>query len=136
MAFFPEGTFWRSPGLRPFRLGAFAAATAAKATVLPVAIAGTRAILRDGEWLARRGPVTVTIDAPVPPSNSPAMPSPPRWRCATRLAGTSWPTAASPTPNGADGRVPAGAEVPVVAAAPAAPAAVLPHVVRAFSRRG
>ncbi len=68
MAFFPEGTFWRSPGLRPFRLGAFAAATAAKATVLPVAIAGTRAILRDGEWLARRGPVTVTIGASVPPA--------------------------------------------------------------------
>jgi 1-acyl-sn-glycerol-3-phosphate acyltransferase len=67
MAFFPEGTFRHMPGLAPFRLGAFAAAVAAKAPVLPVAIRGTRAVLRDGQWLPRHGPVTVTIGSLLPP---------------------------------------------------------------------
>ena len=67
MAFFPEGTFTRLAGLGAFRLGAFAAAVAAKVAVLPVAIAGTRTVLREGEWLARRGRVCVTIGDPVQP---------------------------------------------------------------------
>ena len=64
VAIFPEGTFRHMAGLRPFRLGAFAAAVAGGAVVLPVAIRGTRGVLRDGQWLPRRGPVTITIGAP------------------------------------------------------------------------
>jgi 1-acyl-sn-glycerol-3-phosphate acyltransferase len=70
--FFPEGTFRRMAGLGPFRLGAFAAAVAAQVVVLPVAIRGTRALLREGQWLPRRGPVAVTIGSPVfPPAPAP-----------------------------------------------------------------
>ncbi len=65
MAFFPEGTFRRASGLAAFRLGAFVAAVKAGAAVLPVAIRGTREALRDGQWLARRGAITVTIGSPV-----------------------------------------------------------------------
>jgi 1-acyl-sn-glycerol-3-phosphate acyltransferase len=68
VAFFPEGTFKRMPGLRPFRLGAFVAAADAKVPVRPVAIRGTRALLREGQSLPRRGPVFVTIGSPVFPS--------------------------------------------------------------------
>jgi 1-acyl-sn-glycerol-3-phosphate acyltransferase len=65
MAFFPEGTFRRMSGLGPFRLGAFAAAVTARIAVLPVAIRGTRDALRDGQWLPRRGRITVTVGSPV-----------------------------------------------------------------------
>ena len=68
-ALFPEGTFTRAPGLASFHLGGFVAAVAAQVPVLPVAIRGTRALLRSGRWLPRRGPITVTIGSPVfPPS--------------------------------------------------------------------
>lgn len=66
-AFFPEGTFRRMPGLGPFHLGAYAAAVAAQVPVLPVAIRGTRALLRAGQWLPRRDPIAVTIGSPVFP---------------------------------------------------------------------
>jgi 1-acyl-sn-glycerol-3-phosphate acyltransferase len=69
-ALFPEGTFRRVPGLAAFHLGAFAAAVAAQVPVLPVALRGTRALLRDGQWLPRRGPIAVTIGRPVFPSSS------------------------------------------------------------------
>jgi 1-acyl-sn-glycerol-3-phosphate acyltransferase len=67
LAFFPEGTFRSAPGLLPFRLGAFIAAVRAKVPVVPVAIRGTRAILRDGNWLPKHGAVTVTITRPIAP---------------------------------------------------------------------
>ena len=63
--FFAEGTFTRQPGLRPFRLGAFQIAIQNGLAVTPVALAGTREILRDESWLPRRGPVRVTVCAPV-----------------------------------------------------------------------
>ncbi len=68
--FFPEGTFTRLAGLGPFRLGAFVAAAAAGVAVLPVAIRGARSVLRDGQWLLRRGPIEVNIGAAVVPSDS------------------------------------------------------------------
>ncbi len=61
LLFFAEGTFTRMPGLLPFHLGAFLAAAEAGLPVIPVAIRGTRSILRDGSWLPRRGAVRVTI---------------------------------------------------------------------------
>lgn len=63
--FFPEGTFTRAPGLLPFHLGAFTASVAADRPIVPIALRGTRALLRDGQWLPRRVPVIVYIGQPV-----------------------------------------------------------------------
>ena len=63
--FFAEGTFSRQAGLRPFRLGAFQVAVQNRLTVTPVALAGTREILRDESWLPRRGTVQLTFCEPV-----------------------------------------------------------------------
>ncbi|MGE0357956.1 MAG: AMP-binding protein [Burkholderiales bacterium] len=65
LAIFPEGTFRRAPGLLEFRLGAFAAAAQARIPVVPVAIAGTRAVLPAGTWAPRRHAVTVTCGEPI-----------------------------------------------------------------------
>lgn len=68
LAFFPEATFFREPGLLPFRLGAFSVACAAGASVLPIAIRGTRSILRGEQWFPRKGSVTVTVLKPLDPA--------------------------------------------------------------------
>ena len=65
---FPEGTFVRAPGLLPFRLGVFRAAVDSGLPIVPIAIAGTRHVLPDGTWLLHRGPITVTIGAPIAPA--------------------------------------------------------------------
>jgi fatty-acyl-CoA synthase len=65
---FPEGTFVRSAGLRQFRLGAFVVACASHRPVVPVAIAGTRTVLPDGQWLPTRAGVTVTVLPTLEPS--------------------------------------------------------------------
>jgi 1-acyl-sn-glycerol-3-phosphate acyltransferase len=63
--FFPEGTFTAATGLRPFRLGAFKAAAAAGVPVVPLALAGTRRLMR-GEWsLPRPGPLRLHVGEPV-----------------------------------------------------------------------
>lgn len=67
LIFFPEGTFTRAPGLMPFHLGAFAAAVQAEAPVVPLALCGTRSLLRDEQWLPRRTAVAVHIGAPIAP---------------------------------------------------------------------
>jgi 1-acyl-sn-glycerol-3-phosphate acyltransferase len=61
LAFFPEGTFTRMPGLAPFHMGAFVAAAQAGTPVVPVTIRGTRSILRSGAWWIRPGAVQVSI---------------------------------------------------------------------------
>ncbi|HID98497.1 MAG TPA: acyl-phosphate glycerol 3-phosphate acyltransferase [Thermodesulfobacteriaceae bacterium] len=75
---FPEGTFRRMPGLLPFRMGAFVAAAEGGVPVLPVAVRGTRSILRSGEWLPRRGSISVVISRPVYPEGS-------DWQAALKL---------------------------------------------------
>ncbi|MCS6947184.1 MAG: 1-acyl-sn-glycerol-3-phosphate acyltransferase, partial [Steroidobacteraceae bacterium] len=65
---FPEGTFGRAAGLRPFHLGAFEIAVRRGAIVLPLALRGVRAILRDGEWVPRRGTVHVLLGEPLAPA--------------------------------------------------------------------
>jgi 1-acyl-sn-glycerol-3-phosphate acyltransferase len=55
----PEGTFARMPGLLSFRLGGFLVAAQGRLPVLPVAIKGTRMILRDVQWFPRRGAIAV-----------------------------------------------------------------------------
>jgi 1-acyl-sn-glycerol-3-phosphate acyltransferase len=70
MLFFPEGTFGRAPGLRPFRLGAFVVAAQTGVPVVPMAVSGTRSILRSGQWFPRRGTVSVTIGSPIMPQGN------------------------------------------------------------------
>jgi 1-acyl-sn-glycerol-3-phosphate acyltransferase len=70
LGFFPEGTFRRMPGLLPFRMGAFVVAAQAGVPVIPVALRGTRSILREGHWLPRRGTLNVTIGMPIAPRGS------------------------------------------------------------------
>jgi fatty-acyl-CoA synthase len=67
---FPEGTFTPEAGVRPFQLGAFRAAVATGAPVLPVSLAGTRTFLRDGTFLPRPTHVTITLSAPIYPSSA------------------------------------------------------------------
>jgi 1-acyl-sn-glycerol-3-phosphate acyltransferase len=55
LAVFPEGTFSRESGLKPFRMGAFVAAARATAPVVVAGLRGTRVMLRAGTWLPRRG---------------------------------------------------------------------------------
>ena len=67
LVFFAEGTFTRAPGLLPFHLGAFIAACRAGLSVVPVALRGTRSVMRSNYWFPRRGPVRITIGEPIPP---------------------------------------------------------------------
>ncbi len=80
MVMFPEGTFTRASGLRPFRLGAFQAAVASGVPVIPVTLRGTRAVLRDGQWLLRRLPVSAVVGRPLR-----ASPADDRFTAAVRL---------------------------------------------------
>lgn len=63
--FFAEGGFTRASGLRPFRLGAFEAAVATGAPVLPVALRGTRRLLPADTHLPHPGPAHVWIGEPL-----------------------------------------------------------------------
>jgi len=78
LVFFPEGTFRREPGLRPFHMGAFVAAAAADTPLVPVAIRGMRSVLRDGQWLPRRGIVQIVVHPPLTPDGC-------DWGAAVRL---------------------------------------------------
>lgn len=70
LVFFPEGTFFRSPGLLPFRPGAFKAAAEVGCPVIPIGLRGTREFLPDGTWLPKRGRITMSIGAPIWPQGS------------------------------------------------------------------
>ncbi len=63
--FFPEGTFTRYPGLMRFHMGAFIAAAEAEVPVVPLAIRGTRSILRGNDWLPHRGYVNLHVGEPI-----------------------------------------------------------------------
>jgi 1-acyl-sn-glycerol-3-phosphate acyltransferase len=75
---FPEGTFRRMPGLLPFHMGAFVVAARSGMPVVPVTLRGTRSILRDGQWLFRRGRIGVTVSEPIAPTGD-------DWNAAIRL---------------------------------------------------
>jgi len=66
--FFAEGTFTRMPGLMEFRLGAFMVAVEAGAPVTPIAIRGSRSILRSGQWLPRKGRLSVHVGEALMPA--------------------------------------------------------------------
>lgn len=65
--FFPEGTFAPFPGLQPFRMGAFVTAATAGAPVVPVAIRGSRSIVRGSDWFPHRGRIEVTVRPSIMP---------------------------------------------------------------------
>ena len=52
---FPEGTFSREAGLKPYRMGAFVAAARAGVPVAVGGLRGIRTILRDRTWRPRHG---------------------------------------------------------------------------------
>jgi 1-acyl-sn-glycerol-3-phosphate acyltransferase len=81
---FPEGTFRSAPGLLPFRLGAFKAAVEAGRPVVPVAIVGTRDILRGSSLLPRRGRIEITVGEPIWPAKQGGWPEMVRMRDAAR----------------------------------------------------
>ncbi|THF64278.1 AMP-binding protein [Pseudothauera rhizosphaerae] len=70
LMFFAEGTFERAPGLRLFRLGAFQSAALAGVPVVPVALAGTRALMPDGDWRPHAARLAVTVCPPLTPQGS------------------------------------------------------------------
>ena len=64
---FPEGTFTHTDGVRPFRLGAFRSAADADCPIIPIALRGTRKILRDGQLMPRPGKVSLWVGEPLLP---------------------------------------------------------------------
>jgi 1-acyl-sn-glycerol-3-phosphate acyltransferase len=65
LVIFPEGTLGPEPGLRPFHMGAFVLAARSGVELLPLAIRGTRTVLRDGQWRLRRGAIQVECCPPL-----------------------------------------------------------------------
>jgi len=67
---FPEGTFTAEDGVRPFQLGAFKAAVASGAPIVPISLKGTRKFLRDGTYIPRPTSVTITLHPPIYPNTA------------------------------------------------------------------
>ncbi|TNF86217.1 MAG: acyl-phosphate glycerol 3-phosphate acyltransferase [Gammaproteobacteria bacterium] len=65
--FYPEGTFTPVTGLRNFHMGAFVTAATTGMQVVPIAIRGTRSMLRPGTWMPRRGQISFTVGEPITP---------------------------------------------------------------------
>ncbi len=65
IAIFPEGTFTYATGLRPFKSGAFQLAAKTQVPVCPVAIKGTRTLLRGNTWLLSPSKITITLGKPL-----------------------------------------------------------------------
>lgn len=66
---FPEGTFTYATGVRPFKQGAFKIAVDTQTSICPIALRGTRTLLREGQILPCPAPVTITIMEPLKPQN-------------------------------------------------------------------
>jgi fatty-acyl-CoA synthase len=75
---FPEGTFSYATGLRPFKLGAFKIATEISSPICPIAIRGTRQILRGTNLLLRPHRINIWVGRQLHPREK-------GWREATRL---------------------------------------------------
>jgi 1-acyl-sn-glycerol-3-phosphate acyltransferase len=85
LMFFAEGTFTRIPGLMPFHLGAFTVAAEAGVPVIPVAIRGTRSILRADNWLPRRGSIHIDIGQAIHPHDIKKQAGKDDWKVAIAL---------------------------------------------------
>jgi len=62
---FPEGTRSRDGILQPFKKGVFLIALKSQAPILPVAIRGTRDIMRKNDWRTYPGNVEIRIFPPI-----------------------------------------------------------------------
>ena len=89
LMFFVEGTFTRIPGLRPFHLGAFSVATETGAPVIPVAIRGTRSILRSGSWFPHHGSINIDIGEAIDPKQIADEPGKDAWHVTIELRNRS-----------------------------------------------
>jgi 1-acyl-sn-glycerol-3-phosphate acyltransferase len=89
--FFPEGTITGPAGVRPFRLGAFLVAAELGVPLVPVAIQGSRGVLRDGERWPMPGEIVVKVLDPIapPPDTSAAAIGATRDRARALLAGAA-----------------------------------------------
>ena len=67
LLFFAEGTFRSETGLLPFHLGAFLTAAQSGVPLVPLALRGTRAVLRGDDWRPHWGKVSVTAGPPLAP---------------------------------------------------------------------
>jgi len=56
--------------VRPFQLGAFKAAVASGAPIVPISLKGTRKFLRDGTYIPRPTSVTITLHPPISPNTA------------------------------------------------------------------
>ena len=83
--FFPEGTFTRAPGLQKFYMGAFVTAAQAKIPVVPIAIRGTRSMLRSRSWFPRRGRITISVGEVIRPEQLPQEAQTDSWHMALAL---------------------------------------------------
>lgn len=61
LGIFPEGTFTGTPGIAPFRLGAFRTACRGNIPLITCGIRGTRHILPSGTWHPLPGTISVAI---------------------------------------------------------------------------
>ncbi len=75
---FPEGTFSREVGVKPFHSGAVMAASQAAAPVVLAGLRGTRTALRAGTWWPSRSPIELEI-GPV------LFPTSPDWHATARM---------------------------------------------------
>jgi 1-acyl-sn-glycerol-3-phosphate acyltransferase len=71
---FAEGTLRHAAGLMPFHLGGFLAAAQSGVPVVPVAVRGTRNVLRGDQWFPRHAAVAVTIGTPIAPERGKRRP--------------------------------------------------------------
>ena len=62
---FPEGTRSPTGEMGRFKKGAFVMAIKSQVPVVPVAIQGTRGIMKKGSWVISRGTATVTVGNPI-----------------------------------------------------------------------
>lgn len=67
---FPEGTRSRSDDMLPFKKGGFVLAIKSGAPIIPIGIAGTRAVLPPGFWIDEQGgTVAVVVGEPIATSD-------------------------------------------------------------------
>ena len=85
LVFFPEGTFARMPGLTDFYMGAFVTSAQVNIPVVPIAIRGTRSMLRAGSWFPRRGYITITIGQAISIDTLSDVDKHDKWRIALKL---------------------------------------------------
>lgn len=70
MLIFPEATFTRAIGIRPFKLGAFKIAVETQVPICPIAIRGTRYMMPSGRWTIRRGKINIIMTEPMYPKSN------------------------------------------------------------------